>query len=209
MQAPTQGLLPDPGLQKKVGEMVKNATEQKHHHEKQTHAIALKFPGATATVGPVKTHARAMEKTIKENFGDPTKLKDIIRSTIVAKDPKQLQDIVTHMKSEKNIHRYKSQNTDLGYKGHLFNYHYPNGVIGEIQANLPHRIYAKEPQVVAQSILGRNIYSQLKKKTEMEGGQGHELYQKHRSSANPKEKLNLSKKSKEYYKEIERRALAK
>lgn len=209
MQAPTYGLLPDPGLQKKVGEMVKNATEQKHHHEKQTHSIALKFPGATATIGPVKSHARAMEKTKKENFGDPTKLKDIIRSTIVAKDPKQLQDIVTHMRSEKNLHRYKPQNTDLGYKGHLFNYHYPNGVIGEIQANLPHRIYSKESLVAAQSILGRNIYSQLKKKTGMTGGQGHELYQAYRSATDPKKKLELMKKSKEYYKEIERRALAK
>ncbi len=189
--------------------MIKRASEQKHHHEKQTHAIALKFPGAIAAVAPVKSHARAMEKTVKENFGDPTKLKDILRSTVVAKDPKQLEEIVSSMHQEKNKHRYKYQSTHMGYKGHLFNFKYPNGVIGEIQANLPHRIYGKENEKDAKGILTPKLYSQLKKKLDMEGDAHGRFYEKQRKEEDPKKRLELIKKSREHFREIERRALYK
>lgn len=207
---PTQGLLPNPGLQKKVGEHVAKAIAQKHHHEAQTKNIAAKFPSALAVIGPTKKSSRVMQKTIHEYEGDPTKVKDVIRSTVIAKDAKQLEDVVAHMSKEKNFHRRKDQHTEEGYKGHIFNYNYPNGVVGEIQANVPHMIYAKEKEKDAKGILGSKLYSQIQKKTGMQSGMGHHHYEKLRNpKSTPEMKVKAAEDSRHYYKEIERRSLAK
>lgn len=171
-------------LSQKVKDYIAKATQMAPRHEEQTRKIASHFKGSIPAIGPIKSHKRALEKVEKEYNGDHTRLKDVIRSTVVAKDHHQLKEIAKHMETHKNLitHKEQHKHTDpLGYSGHIFHYHYPGGVKGEIQANTPHMIYGKERENDARAIIGHSKYEEIKKKTGIEGGHGHAYYEKWRS----------------------------
>ncbi len=204
-----EGLIKINQTERNVQKHISTAAKHLPLLENQTRDITSRFQGSSHYVGPVKTFERALEKTQKEYNRNHTRVKDVIRSTIVAKDQKQLEEMVAHMKTAKNLHRHKPQRTNLGYTGHLFNFHYPDGAIGEIQANVPAMIYAKEKESVARNMLGKK-YDEVKAKTGMEGGLGHHHYKKWRSlSEGHPDKERLANESRMYYNEISKRYATK
>jgi hypothetical protein len=84
-----------------------------------------------------------------------------------------------------------------------------SGGLGEIQVNTPEMIYAKEPREVARKILGDRQYEEIYRKTGMQGGQGHKLYERARELApgSPK-RQRVEAKSREYYERIRQRVEA-
>lgn len=192
-----------------VKDHIAKHTAMAPRHEEQTKRIASHFKGSIAAIGPIKSHKQALEKVQNDYKGDHNQLTDVIRSTVVARDAHQLKEVVAHMKTHPNMHSYKEhkKKDNYGYSGHLFKMNYPGGVVGEIQANTPHVIYAKEKEHDARGILGHSKYEETKDKLKMKGGQGHHYYEKIRDPKTPEhEREELKGRHQRYYDEINKRA---
>ena len=118
------------------------------------------------------------ERNDDPNF-TPAKLKDIVRTTIVA-DRGNIQSIIREFGDNKDFLRWKPQKTELGYTGNIINIRGGNGAVAEIQVNTPKMIYAKEPPKIAKSIIGETVWNAINKETGLEGGLGHKYYERYR-----------------------------
>ena len=118
------------------------------------------------------------ERNDDPNF-TPAKLKDIVRTTIVA-DRGNIQSIIREFGDNKDFLRWKPQKAELGYTGNIINIKGGNGAVAEIQVNTPKMIYAKEPPKIAKSIIGETVWNAINKETGLEGGLGHKYYERYR-----------------------------
>lgn len=166
--------------------------------------------GGTVAKAPLKGQARAMQKVINDYGGDATRLGDIARNTIIAKDPKGLKAAMELLKDDPNVRSVKeaSPETDsLGYSGVNAKVSHPNGMLAEVQVNTPEMIYAKEAPADARRLLGNEQYDAISKKVGIEGGLGHKYYEDwrniDRSDPTQYHKAKaLEEKSKAYYAKI-------
>lgn len=163
--------------------------------------------GGTATGINLKSEERIKEKAAKEYGGDVSKVKDAVRTTIVA-DYSKLEAAAEALKNIPGITRVKIQDGDefFGYKGVLANYKTKNGITAEIQVNSPGMLYAKEAKKDNTKFLSDKQYAEIKAKTGLEGGLGHVYYEQIRSTKDrelkPEEQKKvegLIQKSKQYY----------
>ena len=101
--------------------------------------------------------------------------------------------------------RIKTQSHEsnpLGYSGNIVNIKTSNGLTAEIQVNTPKMIYAKEKPENAKRILGETKYNQIAKEVGIEGGKGHDLYEKYRvlvAGKDDKQRKKIEQESKKYY----------
>lgn len=144
--------------------------------------VAFKYSGTCSPLN-YKTAESIRRKIFAERNDDPNftpaKLKDVVRTTIVASRD-NIQSIIRELSGNKDFLRWKPQNTELGYTGNIINMRGYNGVIEEIQVNTPKMIYAKEPPKIAKSIIGETAWNTIKKETGLEGGLGHKYYERYR-----------------------------
>lgn len=119
--------------------------------------------------------------------GDVSRIKDSVRTTIVARDPANISKIIADLQKEPLFDpakggKVKTQNpaTDpFGYSGTIVNFPASNGIIAEIQVNTPEMIYAKERG--SETIIGKQLFDEIKKTTGLLDGMGHVIYEQGRT----------------------------
>ena len=195
---------------KDLNNLLAKAKEAAPELDKLGKDLAAKH-GATVTDINLKEEDSILRKVNKEEGGDLTKIKDAVRSTIVHENPEKINDIIKDLRGTGKLAREpKSQRheTDpLGYSGNIVNVKLANGQIGEIQVNTPKMIYAKEKPVDAIRTIGQAKYDEIKRKTGIEGGKGHTIYEEYRdlvkkpiTKKSAKRITELENQSKSYYK---------
>ena len=189
-------------LAKEITEVCKMARASGKEVQNIAESIAQKY-GAKCTPINFKSEGSIRRKVLLERqevpMFSPKKLKDTVRTTIVA-DNKDIDFIISDLVKHKSFVRLKEQKTSLGYVGNIVNLITNNGLIAEIQVITPYMIYAKEPPKIAKQILGESMWNKIMQKTKLEGGLGHKFYEQWRL-LNPKSKeaIEIAKKSVEYY----------
>jgi hypothetical protein len=165
--------------------------------------------GAVVTPINMKSVDSIVRKTNTEEGGNIGNIKDAVRSTIITDDPVKMQNIIKDLSNDPRVAngngRVKTQSHEsnpLGYSGNLINIKTSNGLTAEIQVNTPKMIYAKEKPENAKLILGEAKYNEIAKQTGMQGGKGHDLYEKYRTldtKKDVKQRKQLEQESKKYY----------
>ena len=137
--------------------------------------------GGTVAKAPIKSKERAIEKINKEYEGDPSKIKDLARNTIIV-PPEKIDTVAAELAQRgAKVKVINGRLDPLGYSGVNSTLKTETGITAEIQVNSPEMIYAKEPESVARSILGDDSYEAISEKSSAPGGKGHELYEEWRS----------------------------
>lgn len=159
--------------------------------------IARQF-GASVTPINFKS-VESIERKAKEVGYDD--IRDAVRTTIVS-DRSQLKSITDELKRRGATVKEQKADEYSGYSGYIAKIKFADGTIGEIQANTPRMIYAKEKPDVAKKIIGEAAHARIAKETGLEGGRGHELYEKIRvlnDTTDLSKKEMYKKQSREYY----------
>ena len=191
-----------------VKDLVAKAQESAPEVDKLGNDLANKY-GAIVTPINMKSADSIVRKTNTEEGGNLGEIKDSVRNTIITDDPVAMQNIIKDLSNDPRVAngngRVKSQSHDsnpLGYSGNLINIKTANGLTAEIQVNTPKMIYAKEKPENAKLILGEKKYNEIKKQVGIEGGKGHELYEKYRVlvvGKDDKQRKQIEQESKKYY----------
>jgi hypothetical protein len=187
-------------------EMYEKAPAAKAEIDKLAHKIADENGGKVAEA-PVKSAERALEKIETDYGGDPTKIKDLARNTIVVAD-ENIGAVTGRLEAEgANVKIIDSTSDPLGYSGANTTIKTQSGITGEIQVNSPEMIFAKEPPNIARSILGDDVYNSISERSGVPGGRGHELYAQWRSlDPNSAQAQTIAAESRAYYDSIRRNA---
>lgn len=129
---------------------------------------------------PIKSEARAIKKIMNDYGGDATRIKDLARNTIIVSQEK-IGSVAAELASRgANIKVINGSVDPLGYSGVNSNPRTQAGIFGEIQANSPEMLYAKEPESLARALLGDKIYDSVAARTNVPGGLGHVYYEQWR-----------------------------
>jgi len=112
-------------------------------------SIADNFGGQYVSAA-LKGTRRAVEKTATDYAGDPTRVKDLVRGTIMVDSPQQAQAVVNELQNQHNVldTGYRnlfdpSANPVDGYRDAKMNVNV-NGHNAEIQVNVPEMLEAKK-----------------------------------------------------------------
>jgi hypothetical protein len=191
-----------------VKDLVSKAQESAPEVDKLGKDLAEKY-GAVVTPINMKSTDSIVRKTNTEESGNIGNIKDAVRSTIITDDPVKMQSIIKDLSNDPRVAggngRVKTESHEsnpLGYSGNLINIKTANGLTAEIQVNTPKMIYAKEKPENAKLILGEKKYNEIAKQVGIEGGKGHDLYEKYRNLDNVKDvkqRSQIEKESKKYY----------
>lgn len=147
----------------------------------------------------IKRKVLSERQDTKEPTFSPDRLKDTVRTTIVA-DRSKIADIIETLQGEECFMRLKRQNTPMGYTGNIINITTSGGLTAEIQINTARMIYAKESPDVAKSIIGDKLWNMIHRETGLDGGLGHKFYEQWRVlDPDSQEAKDILKKSREYY----------
>ncbi|MBO8460129.1 MAG: hypothetical protein IAA73_07350 [Bacteroidetes bacterium] len=172
-----------------VGEEVQNVAKK----------IADKYGGFVTPIN-FKSKASIARKITTDGI-NPYDIKDAVRTTIIV--PKNNIEYVLNELSIMDIFlrkKIQSPESNLGYSGNIVNIKTSNGIVAEIQVNTEMMIYAKEKPENAKLILGAQKWGEIRRKTGMDGGLGHEYYEEWRILEKTSEKaIDIEKKSTEYY----------
>jgi hypothetical protein len=193
---------------KEVKDLVSKAREAAPEVDKLGKDLAEKY-GAVVTPINMKSADSIVRKTNTEEGGNLGNIKDSVRNTIITDDPVAMQNIIKDLSNDPRVAggngRIKTQSHEsnpLGYSGNIVNIKTSNGLTAEIQVNTPKMIYAKEKPENAKRILGEAKYNQIAKEVGIEGGKGHDLYEKYRvlvAGKDDKQRKKIEQESKKYY----------
>ncbi|MGW8390470.1 hypothetical protein [Pseudoduganella sp. HUAS MS19] len=164
--------------------------------------IAQQFGGSVAKA-PIKSRERALEKINNDYGGDPTRIKDLARNTIIV-DEKNIKSVTEQLRAKgANVKVVDGTKDPLGYSGVNSVLTTKAGISGEIQVNSPAMIYAKEPETLARTLLGDSLYDEISKQSGEVGGGGHSLYEKWRAlPPDSSEASTIAGQSRAYYDKI-------
>ena len=193
---------------KEVKDLVSKAQAAAPEVDKLGKDLAEKY-GAVVTPINMKSADSIVRKTNTEEGGNLGNIKDAVRNTIITDDPIAMQNIIKDLSNDPRVAggngRIKTQTHEsnpLGYSGNLVNIKTANGLTAEIQVNTPKMIYAKEKPENAKMILGEAKYNQIAKQVGVEGGKGHDYYEKYRVlvvGKDDKQRKQIEQESKKYY----------
>lgn len=150
-----------------------------------------------------------LERKEKGDTYMPDKLKDLVRTTIIA-DRRNIDIVIEQLRLSEPVKAFKgiavkkqSPQNYLGYSGNIVNLQTSNGLVAEIQVNTAKMIYAKELPENAKAILGEKLWNKIYRETGIEGGLGHKYYEEWRVMSKEEQQsakgIALRKKSEEYY----------
>ena len=199
----------NPAQFNQFAKLYKNAPRGKSELDSLAEKIVknLQTDQATVATAPVKGLYRSLEKVAINYSHDSSQIKDLIRNTIVT--PKSRWELVKKMLKENNaiVSETLADSDPLGYSGINSKFFTVSGIWGEIQANTPAMIFAKENEETASAILGAQRYKELKLKAgDVKPGLGHEYYEKWRAPGiSETEKAQIERDSIAYYKEVRKR----
>lgn len=146
-------------------ELIDKAKLVKAEYDQKIIDIAQRTNAMGQMIAPIKGMARSVQKLIVEEQFNIGGMKDVLRSTIVVDNYAQAQAVLNEITKEFTLTRKpknRTGNTVLsvngvelqpedpkiygGYTDVLVNITMPNGVIAEIQINVPEMLSAKEAQ---------------------------------------------------------------
>ena len=150
-----------------------------------------------------------LERKEKGGAYMPDKLKDLVRTTIIA-DRRNIDIVIEQLRMSEPVKAFKGiavkkqrPQNHLGYSGNIVNLQTSNGLVAEIQVNTAKMIYAKELPENAKAILGEKLWNKIHQETGIEGGLGHKYYEEWRVMSNEEQQsakgIALRKRSEEYY----------
>jgi len=141
--------------------------------------VASKYGGKVAKA-PIKSVERAQQKIAADYGGDPTKIKDLARNTIIVR-PENIEAVTKDLASKgAKVKAISPTIDDLGYSGVNSTIQTRAGIPAEIQVNSPEMIFAKEPEPLARALLGDGQYDAIASKSPVPGGLGHKYYEEWR-----------------------------
>lgn len=164
-----------------IDNAMQKAKESGHEIDKMGKDLASKY-GGTVTPLNYKSADSMQRKVDNEYGGNIHELKDAVRNTVIL-DKNSISAATKDLAANPNTLRVKEQkaeNDPLGYSGTIANVRMSNGMVGEVQLNTAHMIYAKQDPESAKKIIGEAKYNQIAKETGKPGGLGHKLYEKYR-----------------------------
>ncbi|MBC7428185.1 MAG: hypothetical protein H7336_06210 [Bacteriovorax sp.] len=179
------------------------APNAKFETDKIADEIAESVGGKVAKA-PLKSPARAVEKITADYSKDASKIKDVVRNTIIVEEGSINTVVSTLEQKGAKIKIIDSSTNELGYSGINANIITENGLVTEIQVNSPAMIYAKEQEPIARILLGDETYNNIAAQTKIPGGKGHDYYEQWRVLPESPEKVEIENQSKEYYDAIRR-----
>lgn len=164
-----------------IDNAMQKAKESGHEIDKMGKDLASKYDG---TVTPLNyKSADSMQRKVDNEYGGNIhELKDAVRNTVIL-DKNSISAATKDLAANPNTLRVKEQkaeNDPLGYSGTIANVRMSNGMVGEVQLNTAHMIYAKQDPESAKKIIGEAKYNQIAKETGKPGGLGHKLYEEYR-----------------------------
>ena len=92
--------------------MYENAARNKDHFDKINKEIAESVGGKSAVV-PLKGSARAVEKTLADYDGDPSKIKDLLRTTIEINHPDDVAKWIEIIRYVADFHHCTDRQEDV------------------------------------------------------------------------------------------------
>jgi hypothetical protein len=137
--------------------------------------------GSRVVKAPLKSIKRAAEKVKNDYGGDPEKITDLARNTIMAKpgtEDKVLAEVLKQYPHAK-VSRRESATDPLGYSGIMIKVPTNSDGTGEIQINTPEMMYAKEPKEIASMFMQPQEMSLFESRG-LVGGMGHKYYEQWR-----------------------------
>lgn len=150
-----------------------------------------------------------LERKEKGGAYMPDKLKDLVRTTIIA-DRRNIDIVIEQLRMSEPVKAFKGiavkkqrPQNHLGYSGNIVNLQASNGLVAEVQVNTAKIIYAKELPKNAKAILGEKLWNKIHRETGIEGGLGHKYYEEWRVMSKEEQQsakgIALRKRSEEYY----------
>lgn len=159
--------------------------------------------GGKVAKAPLKGRERALEKAVDDYGGDPSKVKDIARNTIVVEQRQYNKAVALLKKQGAKVKSIESTSDPMGYSGTNAVVKTKAGIPAEIQVNTPEMIFAKEKPEIARAILGEQKYAEISAKSGVPGGRGHQLYEEYRglASGDPR-RDRVAAESRAYYNQV-------
>lgn len=181
---------------KQVDAKLAKAPEWKKHVDSEAEKIIEGIPDTKLATAPIKSKQRIVEKALKEEEGQLENIKDIARNTIVPKTTQARAEVLKRMDARADVVRRKDQKPEnfMGYEGTIYNIKTPDGQIVETQVVTPYMTYGKNTEDFSRSVLGDELFEQIKKETGLEPGLGHTYYEQLRTMSNQEQ---LSEKGQE------------
>lgn len=187
---------------KGFSEVYNRAPEAKQEVDAIGERLAAGADGSLAK-SEIKSVARAVQKVDQHFPGEPEKLNDLARNTVVAPEHKHDWIVDELKRMGASIRTFEAEKDALGYSGTNATIKTNAGIPAEIQVNTPEMIYAKEREPVARAILGDKAYNEIAEKVRMPGGLGHKYYEQYRVlDANSAPAKAIAEKSRAYYNAI-------
>lgn len=147
-----------------LNEIYQKSEEAKPDFQKLIEDVALKTGGETK-IAPLKSRERAEQKIQADYEGDASKIKDILRASIIYKKFEQVESGLKQLQQETNVVGLKdrfAKPTPAGYRDALINIQTQNGTIAEIQLHLEpileakkegHKYYEQQREIQAKLIV--------------------------------------------------------
>jgi hypothetical protein len=140
----------EPDQQNTIREMYRVAEENKPHFDEQLNEIAKEVDGETL-LAPLKSTMRAVEKSVADYGGQVSKLKDLVRGTVVLKDLSSAELSIESARAKfgelqglrNGLDPASPDTSPDGYRDIKFNVRV-NGHTAEVQINVPEMLRAKE-----------------------------------------------------------------
>lgn len=145
--------------------LLEKADDAKVEYDQKVIDITQRTKAIGQMIAPLKKIGRSVEKLVNEEKFDIGGMKDVLRSTIVVSSYDDAQQVLDEIEKEfKLLRKPKNRTGDFdmtwsggalpaedrmvygGYSDVLVNVVMPNGVIAEIQINVPQMLSAKEGQ---------------------------------------------------------------
>jgi hypothetical protein len=187
-----------------LNKMYEKAPAAKTEVDSIAMTIANKIPGAKVITAPPKGMARAIEKALNDYEGDASRIKDLVRNTVVVPTDKYAEAVALLKQVQgMTVKEISPENDPLGYSGANGFLSLQAGIKGEIQVNTPQMIFGKLNSERAKALLGEASVNEIAEKTHLPAGEGHALYERWRvldkSDASNPHVSALTKASRDYY----------
>lgn len=115
--------------------------------------------GIRASMGPIKSARRTVEKAVLEEGGNIDGIKDLVRASVAVDSLDDVRPLLQAIKGRFTFMRPPKDrfaNPVLGYRDILINFRAPNGVVGEIQIHV-------KPMLKAKETVGHGLYEQMRR----------------------------------------------
>jgi hypothetical protein len=170
--------------------------------EIDTQAVGIDFGSETIAV-PLKSWNRASEKVEREYGGNPERITDLARNTILAQPGTEHQVLGSLLEKYPSavVKIHTADDNPLGYAGILVKVPTNSDGGAEVQIVSPMTVYAKEAPAVAKQMLGESVWHSFNVRSDLPPpGLGHKYYETWRTaSPTSPEFQRIPSECREYY----------